>query len=171
MSSTRLSSSKSAEVPRRRAFFLASLAILACTVIPVTAFGAEPELKIGVIIPLSGTMAPSGQAFREAALMAVEDSAAGLPFKVSLTFEDDKLESKLAGTAAQKLIAQNGVHALISTWSYGGSVVSPIAQKAEVLHLSVAWAKSIAEGEFNFLHLMPPAALSLRSSTSLRGRI
>lgn len=117
---------------------------------------AESEIKIGVIIPLSGAMAASGQAFREAALMGLEDSAPSSKLKFSLIFEDDRLESKNAASAASKLISQDHVSALVSTWSYGGSVVAPIAEKERVLHLSVAWASSIARGDFNFLHLMPP---------------
>lgn len=115
------------------------------------------EVKIGVIIPLTGTMAASGQAFREAALMGLEDSKSWWgDLKFSLHFEDDQLVSKNAATAASKLISQDKVAALLSTWSYGGSVVAPLAQKAKVLHFSVAWANSIAKGEYNFLHLMPP---------------
>lgn len=138
----------------RRYYIVLLFALLFFGIIPVNA----ETVKIGVILPLSGAIAASGEAFREAARMAVEDAVNTTKLQYQLIFEDDRFESKSAGTAATKLINVDKVDALLSTWSYGGSVVSPIAMRAGVMHISVAWARSIAAGKGNFLHLAPPKA-------------
>jgi branched-chain amino acid transport system substrate-binding protein len=124
-----------------------------------TADDSEANLvKIGVVIPLTGPLAASAESFRAAALLALEDFSKNTKLRYSVVFEDDQLHSKNAASAAQKLINRDRVSALVSTWSYGGSVVAPIAERSEVLHIGVAWAPQIAEGRFNFLNLSPPSA-------------
>jgi ABC-type branched-subunit amino acid transport system substrate-binding protein len=119
---------------------------------------AVEEVRIGVIIPLTGPMAASAQAFQGAAQMALEDVATNVRLRYKLIFEDDQLQSKNAGTAAKKLIERDHVSAIVSTWSYGGSVVSPIAERAKTLHIGIAWAPQVASGRFNFLNLAPPSS-------------
>jgi len=134
------------------------LAIAAVSAV-LALFGARAEqrdtVKIGLILPLSGGMAHVGAAFRDAARLAALELPPGR-FEYQLIFEDDGLQSAKAATAAQKLIEIDKVDAIISTWSYGGTVVAPIAAKAEVLHFGVAWDPVVAQGPLNFIHLTPP---------------
>lgn len=116
----------------------------------------KPIRKIGIILPLSGGLAHVSAAFRDAARMASEELPAQNRSAYELVFEDDQLQSSKAASAAQKLIEIDKVDAIISTWSYGGTVVSPIADKAGVPHFGVAWDPAVAKGKLNFLHLTPP---------------
>jgi ABC-type branched-subunit amino acid transport system substrate-binding protein len=136
------------------------LALLAHCLIAVAGASADELdaglVKIGVVIPLSGPLAPSAESFRAASLMALEDFGKNTKLRYQVLFEDDHLQSKNAATAAQKCITQDRVSAVISTWSYGGSVIAPITERSQVLHIGVAWAPQIAAGRFNFLNLAPP---------------
>ena len=141
--------------------------LIAAIVVSVMGEGTSQELadekaieqvRIGIIVPLTGPMAASAQAFQGAAQMALEDEVKKSRLRYELIFEDDQLQSKNAGTAAKKLIEQDHVSALVSTWSYGGSVVSPIAEQAQTLHIGVAWAPQVASGTVNFLNLAPPSS-------------
>ncbi len=117
--------------------------------------GDEP-IKIGVILPLTGDMAAVGAACRDAIRMAEQDRKSATP-RFKFIFEDDKLAPLEAAKAAQKLLKVDKVSAIISTWSYGGTIVSPLAERAKVPHIGVAWDHHVADGEYNFLHLTPPS--------------
>ena len=116
----------------------------------------RPVVKIGIILPLTGAMAQAGGAFRDASLMALEDLRADTKFQYQLLIEDDRLEPRNVAAAAAKLINIDHVDAIVSTWSYGGSIVAPLAERARTLHFGVAWDASIANGRYSFLHLTPP---------------
>jgi branched-chain amino acid transport system substrate-binding protein len=127
----------------------------------ISSFAEEPQgnrVKIGVVIPLTGPLAASAQSFRAASLMALDDFGKGAKLRYELVFEDDQLQSKNAATGAKKLITRDKVAAIVSTWSYGGSVVAPIAERSQVIHIGIAWAPEIAAGAYNFLNLAPPSA-------------
>lgn len=115
-------------------------------------------VKIGVIIPLTGALAASAESFRAASLMALNDFGPDTKLRYKIIFEDDQLQSKYTATAVRKLIDQDKVSAVVSTWSYGGSVVAPIAERSRIIHIGVAWAPQIAAGRFNFLNLAPPSS-------------
>jgi ABC-type branched-subunit amino acid transport system substrate-binding protein len=142
-------------------FLIAAIVVSVVGEVPSQELGDEKaieQIRIGIIVPLTGPMAASAQAFQGAAQMALEDVAKKSRLRYKLIFEDDQLQSKNAGTAAKKLIEQDRVSAIISTWSYGGSVVSPIADRAKTLHIGIAWAPQVASGTFNFLNLAPPSS-------------
>ncbi|MEZ4754417.1 MAG: ABC transporter substrate-binding protein [Bdellovibrionota bacterium] len=121
------------------------------------ALSAEDNtIKIGIILPLSGSLASVGTSFRDAAKMGLADSGSDLHHKYQLIFEDDKLEPKLAASAAIKLINVDKVDAIISTWSYGGSIVAPMAERAKIIHFASAWDARFATGKYTYLHLSPP---------------
>ena len=119
---------------------------------------ADPRkmIKIGAILPLTGDMAAVGAACRDAALLAIEDGAALSKYRYELVIEDDRLTPAMVATAAQKLIAVNRVAAIVSTWSYGGRIVAPLAEREQIPHLGIAWDVRVADGEYNFVHLTPP---------------
>ena len=135
---------------------LQTLAIVACLANNAFADG-RPLIKIGLIAPLSGGLAEAGAAFRDAAKLALEDLHADRSFDYELVVEDDQLKSAQVNITAKKLIEIDKVDALISTWSYGGTVAAPIAEKARVPHFGVAWDPKVAAGSYNFIHLTPPS--------------
>jgi ABC-type branched-subunit amino acid transport system substrate-binding protein len=119
-------------------------------------------VRIGVILPLTGGMAHVGARFRDAVRLAAEEISPQSRFTYQAIFEDDALLPANAATAAHSLINIHKVDALISTWSYGGTVVSPLAERAKVLHLGIAWDPSVALGKYNFLYLTSPSRFILK---------
>ena len=95
-------------------------------------------IKIGVIIPLTGTQAFAGEGLKDALILAQEDIAnqkkLGKSFKYDykLIFEDVQLDPKLAISAANKLIDVDKVDVLLDAYAPIGNAVSSVAEK-EVL--------------------------------------
>ena len=86
----------------------------------VAAWGAEKTLKLGVIAELTGDMPAVGASCRNAAEMAVKEinAAGGLPvgkqkMKVDLVVEDNAGKADQSAAAAQKLITQDEVLAIV----------------------------------------------------------
>ncbi|MBO7556465.1 MAG: ABC transporter substrate-binding protein [Alphaproteobacteria bacterium] len=109
----------------------------------------RPVVKIGVMLPLSGEMAEFGQNSLYAVEFAKEDHK-NSPIKFDIVFEDDTFTPSRAAVIANKLISVDKVDAIVTSFSPVGSAVSPIADKAKVLHIGLSNAANIAEGELNF---------------------
>ena len=110
---------------------------------------AKPVVKIGVMLPMSGELAEFGQNSLYAVEFAQEDHKDS-PIKFDVIFEDDTFTPSRAAMIANKFISVDKVDAIVSSFSPIGSAVSPIADKAKVLHISLSNAANIAEGELNF---------------------
>jgi branched-chain amino acid transport system substrate-binding protein len=115
----------------------------------------KPVVKVGVIAPLSGTYAAYGEEIRGAMLMAHRDFKS-VAYDYKLVFEDDQMTPNMTAVAAQKLINLDRVNALLTVGSPPGNVVSPLAEKAKVLHISLASDPNIAKGKLNFTHNTDP---------------
>ncbi len=130
-----------------------------CMVLALTACKDEPKdarkednrpvVKIGVMLPMSGEMAEFGENSRYAVEFAAEDHK-NSPIKFDIVFEDDTFTPSRAAVIANKFISIDKVDTIVTSFSPVGSVVSPIADKAKVLHIGLANAANIAEGELNF---------------------
>jgi len=125
----------------------------------VKLFGTKEEkiketIKIGVIAPLSGSVAFMGEGLRDAILMA-KDDLGKTKHKYEIIFEDGQVNSKDFATAANKLINIDKVNAIIDITS-AGNAVSPIAEQNQVLHFGIANDQNIAKGDYNFIHMVPP---------------
>lgn len=100
---------------------LASLLVLALTLLPLSPAHAAAVARIGVMAPLTGKMAGEGEdARRLLELLAAHWNASSSQhgFTLALEFQDDAGDPRTAALAAQKLVA-SGVIAIIST--YGSS--------------------------------------------------
>lgn len=117
----------------------------------------KPVVKIGVIMPLSGPVASMGAAFRHAPQLALKHLPKDTRYEYKLVIEDDQLQPAKVAGIVNKLIHIDKVDALVSTWSYGGNVVGPMAEKFKIPHFSAAWDVNILKyGEFNFLYMLNP---------------
>lgn len=114
-----------------------------------TQANTRPIIKLGVMLPMSGEMAEFGINSRYAVEFAQEDHKDS-PIKFDVIFEDDTFTPSRAAMIANKFISVDKVDAIVSSFSPVGSVVSPIADKAKVLHIGLSNAANIAEGELNF---------------------
>ena len=112
----------------RRHFMSQSAAAASALAFPLVG-GAQPKtIKVGVLHPVTGALAYSGQQCREGALMAIEDinkagikSLGGAKLEVLL---GDAQSSPQAGTAEVEKMNEAGTKQMIKTWSRS-SVVFP----------------------------------------------
>jgi branched-chain amino acid transport system substrate-binding protein len=115
---------------RRLVFGLALVVVLgAGAPIPVE---AQAPVKIGVIQPLSGAVAASGNYIRMGAEIARDwiNAKGGIGGrKVELLIEDNKSDPKEAASAAEKLIVRDRVPAIMGAW--GSSMTLAAMPKLE----------------------------------------
>lgn len=109
----------------------------------------RPIVKIGVMLPMSGENAEFGKNSLYAVEFAAQDHKDS-PINFKIIFEDDMFTASKGAIIANKFINVDKVNAIVSSFSPVGSVVSPIADKAKVLHISLANASNIVEGDLNF---------------------
>lgn len=130
--------------------------------------------KIGVILPLTGNTAWGGQPAKMAAeLAASEVNAQKLAgkFKVELTFADGACEPRTAYAAAEKLINQEKVQALIGEWCSSASVaIAQVANDAKIPYIvQISTADDIAKkaGPYVFQSVMQNKAIQHREGELL----
>lgn len=95
--------------------------------------GDVGELKVGVLVPLTGGLGPFGGPGAQAAALAAEqvNAAAGdSGINVTLVQEDTKSEATAAQEAATKLIEADGVTAIAGPW--GTDEVTGVAENVTV---------------------------------------
>mgnify|MGYP001406672053 CR=1 FL=1 len=113
----------------------------------MTAWGAEKTLKLGVIAELTGDMPAVGASCRNAAEMAVKaiNEAGGLQvgeekMKVVLVVEDNAGKADQSAAAAQKLITQDEVLAIVGPNASRYAIpASEIAESSETV-LITPWS-------------------------------
>ncbi|MEI2781726.1 MAG: ABC transporter substrate-binding protein [Candidatus Competibacter sp.] len=122
------------------------LPVLLCTV-GMTAWGAEKTLKLGVIAELTGDMPAVGTSCKNAAEMAVKEinAAGGVQvgkekMKVQLVVEDNAGKADQSAAAAQKLITQDEVLAIVGPNASRYAIpASEIAESSETV-LITPWS-------------------------------
>jgi branched-chain amino acid transport system substrate-binding protein len=116
---------------RRWLVALAALALLAAAVVP-SARAQQAPVKIGVIQPLSGPVAASGNYVRMGAEIArdwINARGGVLGRPIQLLIEDNKSDPKEAATAAEKLIVRDKVPVIVGAW--GSSMTLAAMPKLE----------------------------------------
>src|SRR5689334_19386587 len=97
-----------------------STALVALVMLALVPAGdAQAPIKIGVIEPLSGPVAASGNYVRMGAEIARDwiNARGGINGrKVDLVIEDNKSDPKEAASAAEKLIVRDKVPAIMGAW-------------------------------------------------------
>jgi branched-chain amino acid transport system substrate-binding protein len=100
------------------------------------AAGAQETVKLGVIQPLTGSVAYNGQAFVAGAKLAVErrNAAGGVSGKkIELVIEDGQCRPANSVNAAEKLIQRDKVVALTGAFcSSATAAVMPVAEKYKI---------------------------------------
>jgi branched-chain amino acid transport system substrate-binding protein len=116
---------------RRAIVFTVGAALLASAGVPFLA-AQEGPIKIGLIQPLSGPVAASGNFVRMGAEIGrdwVNARGGVLGRKVELVIEDNKSDPKEAASAAEKLIVRDKVPVIIGAW--GSSMTLAAMPKLE----------------------------------------
>jgi branched-chain amino acid transport system substrate-binding protein len=117
----------------KRAVLGLSVALaVVCGVVWSGAFAQQESIKIGVIQPLSGPVAASGNYVRMGAEIGrdwINTRGGVLGRKVELLIEDNKSDPKEAATAAEKLIVRDKVPVIVGAW--GSSMTLAAMPKLE----------------------------------------
>jgi branched-chain amino acid transport system substrate-binding protein len=114
-----------------RALFVAFVTLTAAIALAIPA-PAQETVKVGVIQPLSGSVAASGNYIRMGAEIArdwINGRGGVLGRKVELLVEDNKSDPKEAATAAEKLIVRDKVPVIVGAW--GSSMTLAAMPKLE----------------------------------------
>lgn len=113
---------------------------------------AQSDLKVGVIAPLSGGVAPMGEAFRKGFdLFAKEMPAA----KVSFLFEDSRYDGKASLSAFHKLSEVDKVDLIVVWGNTPSDTVAPIAEKSRFPVLAISM-NPVAKDRAYVVSLGPP---------------
>jgi len=100
--------------------------------------GKKQEVRIGVIIPLTGDYANYGNNIKNALEICFEDIMQEKnKYEYKLIFEDDQAKPKMATSAINKLIFTDNVKIIIGGFTSSSSVaIEPIAEQNQVLLFS-----------------------------------
>ncbi len=112
-------------------------------------------IKIGAVIPLSGTQAHVGEGLRNALVLA-QRNLGKTKYTYEVIVEDGQFDVKTSIGAAQKLINVDKVDVILDAYAPIGNAISPITEKSEVVHIGIAFDPKIAEGKYNFLLFTTP---------------
>ncbi|PYO08653.1 MAG: ABC transporter substrate-binding protein, partial [Candidatus Rokuibacteriota bacterium] len=115
----------------KRSIVLVALVLVALAALTVPGHSQSP-IRIGVIEPLSGPVAASGNYVRMGAEIARDwiNAKGGIAGrKVDLLIEDNKSDPKEAASAAEKLIVRDKVPAIMGAW--GSSMTLAAMPKLE----------------------------------------
>jgi branched-chain amino acid transport system substrate-binding protein len=123
-----------------------------------TATKEKPVIKIGVIVPLTGSLAFIGEAAKNGVDLAVDkiNNDTTLTHKYEVIVEDDAFDAKKTASAINKLTGVDKVNAVVSLSSTGGNVVAPIAEETKLPHIGLASDPNVAKGDYNFIHWTRP---------------
>ena len=115
-------------------------------------------IKIGLILPLTGSVAYIGEAAKNGAELAMDkiNNDTSLKHKYQLVIEDDSLDAKKTASAINKLISIDKVNTVISVSSGSGNIVTPIAEQNKLPHIGMASDANVAKGDYNYIHWTQP---------------
>ncbi len=109
------------------------------------------NIKIGVVLPLSGDIAIYGDSVKNAVLLAVENS--GIKDKVQLVIEDDNSCDKNSDVSiAQKFVNIDKVNAVIGPMCSSATLATlPVTDPAKIIMVSpTSTSKIITKSGYNF---------------------
>ncbi|MFQ3669953.1 MAG: ABC transporter substrate-binding protein [Verrucomicrobiia bacterium] len=121
--------------------------LIAAILVGCGAGDSAPEARIGFIAELTGEMPAVGASSRNAAMMRVErlNQEGGLklpdgPVKVRLLVEDNNAKGDQSAAAAQKLISQNQVLALVGPNASVGAIPASEIAEANRVPMITPWS-------------------------------
>lgn len=114
---------------------------------------AEPAVKVGFILPLSGEWSSLGSGIRNAAVLAQAD-ARKRDHEVTLYFEDNRGDLASSARLASQLIDFKKVDALVSIISGVGRILQPIANRSKVIHVGICSEPEVADGRYSFINYL-----------------
>lgn len=96
----------------------------------------DGEVKVGVLVPLTGEFGSFGEPWQRAMELAADDvnEVGGLPddANLELVVDDEQTDPEAGVQAARKMIDSNGVAAILGPTSGPAVAIAPIARRSEV---------------------------------------
>ncbi len=117
------------------------------------------DVKVGVMVPLSGDTASYGEAVSQGVRLAIKDL--DLEESVQLVFQDSKCEAKEAANAVNQLVNANKVIAIVGELCSGATLAAaPVVEQAQTPLVSPAsTAPTVSDaGEYVFRTIPSDAA-------------
>lgn len=115
----------------------------------------KPVVKIGIMLPLTGPAAEPAENAKKAIAIAL-DEAKDSPLYFDIIMENDTLASARAAVIANKFIHMDKVQSIVSSYSSSGNVVSPVADRAKILHIGICNDTNVAKGDLNYTNWQIP---------------
>jgi len=142
--------------------FVVAAAILSLVMAASTGFAAE-TVKVGVLLPLTGSQAKFGEIEKRSMEMALEEINAkgGVNGKqIELLFEDDTGKPDIGRSAVEKLISRDQVPVIMGGYSSSvTAAATPVAQQFKVpFVVCTGSADDITEKGYNYVFRINPAA-------------
>lgn len=129
---------------RKAPFILVALWVVGALLVGCAPTGGEQTIKVGVVAELTGDIPAVGASCKNAAEMAVKEvndagglEVGGKKYKIELFIEDNAGKADQSAAAAQKLITQQNVVAIIGPNASRYAIpASEIAESAKVVLIS-----------------------------------
>lgn len=104
------------------------------------------QLKVGVILPLSGEVSSFGMACQNAMQLAVKDLDSSLASRLTVVYEDDAFHSSQTVASYQKLKNADKVNAIVTYSSSSSNAVAPLAESDKLIDIALASDPGIVNG-------------------------
>jgi len=103
-------------------------------------------LKVGLILPITGSAASVGTSARNAAEMSYGSLPSATQKKIDMVFEDNQLSPANSVNIFQKLVSVDKVGAVVTITSGPSNAVAPLAEEKKMPLIAVAADRKIVEG-------------------------
>ena len=150
-----------------RRLILSSLAATAATLaLPTTALAQAKEVKVALVVPLSGPWARNGELHLKGAQLAIDEinAAGGIKAlggaKMKLVVGDAGDSTEKAKNAMQRIVSQNpdlsgGTGAFVSSFTLA---VTEISERAEIPWLTLSYSDQITNRGYKYVFQTSPTA-------------
>jgi len=110
----------------------------------------KPTVKIGVSLPMSGSLSYYGVACKEALNLALQEwQDVSTKYKYQLIFEDNQYDSKRIAMVANKLVNVDKVNAFLTLISKAQLISTQHTSEAKVINMGSSWGSEVQEGLYN----------------------
>ena len=137
-------------------------------ILPSQRAHATSEVKVGLVVPLTGKLAPFGQSSQAACEIATDfiNRAGGVKglggAKVVLLPVDSGSDPTSAGSAAQRLLSREKVSAMIGCFASSLSLAaSEVTERSRVPFLTMSFTDKLTERGFKYMFQVVPKATAI----------
>lgn len=147
---------------------LVILSVVVITLIILNIFKKQNEIKIGIILPLTGPNAKYGQYMKEALDIAqdeINNQHNGINGnKIKLIFEDDQALPQNAVNVVQKFISDPDIPIIFGPWASSSVLaIAPIVNKAKIPVIAEAQSPKIRDAGDYIFRIQPDSRYYLKT--------